>query len=149
MSANNDVAQAIQATWSAANLSAANGPVPGGLIQLPIPRGAVQVKPYATLEVKKDGKPNQFQSDGQYWDYRRVKIVLYGIGQTAIGGVVSQVLAALWKTAAAWIPLVIPNASWLRTEYVSDDINLEEPVAGDDIRSAPLEFIVWSQRKTG
>lgn len=107
-----------------------------------------QLVPYAILTVKTDRKPD-FQSDGQYWDYRRVRIVLYGVGYAALGAIVSQILAGIWKSTTAWIALNIPNASWLRTEYLSDDVTLEEPVQGQDVRSTPMEFIVWSQRSQG
>ena len=145
MSANNDVIQGIETAWNAGSLSSA---VPGGLHPLPIPRPR-PTSPYATIQVRKDGRENLLTSNGSYIDYRRVKITLYGVGQTALGGVVSSVLAAIWKTAAGWIPLTIPNADWLRTEYVSDDIEIEKPVQGEDVRSTPMEFIVWSQRNQG
>jgi hypothetical protein len=160
MSASTDVEQALLAAWKTAGLNGASapagspgggpgtGPITGGIYtdRNPRPRPAV---PYATLTVRKDGRTNEWQSDGQYIDYRRAKVVIYGVGKTALGGIVSQVLAGLWKKAdGTWIPLVIPNAvGWLRTELVSDDIDLDGIVAGDDVRSAPLELVIWSQRK--
>lgn len=142
MSSNADVSVAILAAWNGADLNTA---VPGGLHTIPLT--SRPTKPYATLEVSKDPKPNQFQSDGQYWDFRRVKIVLYGVGHAALGAIVSQVLAGLWKNGNQWITLSIPNAvGWLRTEYLSDEIKIEDPVQGEDVRSGPMEFLVWSQR---
>jgi hypothetical protein len=145
MSATNDVTQAIEAAWTAGNLASS---VPGGLHAVPLATKR-PLSPYATLEVTKDARANLWTTGAAYIDYRRVKVILYGVGQTALGTVVSKVLLAIWKNGANYIALAIPNATWMRTEYLSDDIKLEEPVAGDDVRSGPMEFCIWSQRTAG
>lgn len=165
MSANSDVEQAILTAWQTAGLNGAQspdsvaggpgtGPVTGGIARLPRPRdnpGPTKrpPMPYATLEVKKDPKPNEFSSNGTCIDYRRVTITIYGVGEAAVGAVVESVLEGLYLTTArSWISLTIPNAAWMRTEYVSSDTDISQPVAGQDVRMFPMEFTVWSHRQT-
>lgn len=145
MSANNDVGQAILAAWNGANLDTV---VAGGIKadKRPSPR---PTEPYATLEVRKDARPNEYSSNGSFIDYRRVKITLYGIGKTAIGAVVSQIRQAIEGTQGNLKKLNVANATWMRTEPIGDDLNLSQAVQGEDVRECPLEWIVWTHRNNG
>lgn len=145
MSASTDVRKAWFARWNASTEIA--GAVPGGLVadrQTARPSG-----PYATFKVELARGPD-YVSGGEYWDYRRVTVSLYGVGLESVGATVT-LLRSIFDSPAPLSFDGAPNVvAHLRTEFVSDSESLEDqPRQGDDIRTGEIVWNVWTHRRGG
>lgn len=151
MSADADVARAWVNRWDAADLSTY---VPGGLVSdrlsetQGLPSQGKRPNPYARLLVAK-GKDPEYVSGGEYIDYRKVTVEVYGVGKQAVGTVVSAVRGAFDRQALHFDhePRVV---SHMMTFPLGDSEEPDETEReGEDIRKAVLEWMVTTHRTGG
>lgn len=144
MSADVDVSEAILAKWEE-NHSTLTDLVPGGLHAdtLPSPQPA---SPYAQLRIKQGPKPNEYQSNGEYIDYRDVRITIYGVGKEELGTIISAVRDVFDRK-----PLTVPNVvAHMYTQPLPDELLPTGKFRdGQEIYKATCRWSVWTHRSQG
>jgi hypothetical protein len=102
-------------------------------------------EPYATLEVKPDGRSNQVSAGGGEIDFRRARITIYGAVQATVATAMKLVNAAFDEK-----PLTIENAEWMRTEAIPEShgrLEKADKANAQSLWKGTLEYRVWSSRQ--
>lgn len=142
-----DVAVAVQALWTAANLNGSVPGTPGGLISGRVPatndtETGPRPMPYAQLLVTSEDA-NEFYSGGNPRPYRAsftAEVTVYGVGENATDAV-AKAVANVMTQDANW-GFTAPSyliGVWLKEPKLEQD---ETQRQGDDVWKASLSFKV-------
>lgn len=153
MSADTDVAAAWVSRWkSSAALDVA---VPGGITSDRLTEGRPlaslpeRLTPYAELQVTK-GKDPEYVSSGDFIDYRKVTVTIFGVGKESLGGVVSAARHVFDSPAPLDFSHAPAVTGHMRTQPLGDtEAPDENRKQGEDLRKAVLEWVVWTHRSAG
>ena len=150
MSADHDAATAFQKRWNDAQLPET---VKGGLVrdQAARDRGtSPDDRPYAVFSVEQGPHPNEYSTGGEWIDYRKIALKIFGVGEDSVSQALSTVRQGIEDRS--FFPWPLAGGTFMRLEPLPGEKISVDPAGsreGEDYRVAEMAWCLWSERTKG